>query len=230
MEQKQTMTRRLDDLQTHNLFIYQDPQKYCFTSDAVHLANFVSAPKNAKVVDLCSGSGVIGMLVCVKNPVDIVKMVEIQEDIAQMSMDSVKYNNLQDKIEVINSPLQNVYKLIGQEKYDVVVCNPPYKKSQMSMLSENDSIKIAKHEIKMVLEDVFVEASKLLKFGGSLYLINKEERLSDMICFGRKYNLEAKQVVVIESKKGANVVMLKCVKGGKSGIVLSRIDADKKYC
>ena len=223
------MTRRLDDLQTHNLYIYQDSQKYCFTSDAVHLANFVSTPKNAKVVDLCSGTGVIGMLVCVKNPVDIVKMVEIQEDVAQMSMDSVKYNNLQDKIDVVASPLQNVYKLIGAEKYDVIVCNPPYKKTQASMLSENDSIKISKHEIKMVLEDVFVEANKLLKYGGALYLINKEERLSDMICFGRQYNLEVKQVVVIESKKGANVVMLKCVKGGKSGIVLSRIDAEKKY-
>lgn len=221
---------RLDDLQTHNLFLYQDDEKYCFTSDAVHLANFVRTTKHAKVVDLCSGSGVIGILVSVKNPVDIVKMVEIQPDLAQLSQNSVNYNNLQEKIEVIAKPLQNISKVIGVEKYDVVVCNPPYKKSQVGMLGENEGKSIAKHEIKMVLEDVFVEASKLLKFGGALYLINKEERLSDMIVYGRQHNLEAKEVVLIESKSGAAVVMLKCVKGGKSGIKISKIDCDKKYC
>lgn len=229
MEKQNKMARRLDDLQTHNLYIYQDSDKYCFTSDAVHLANFASTPKNAKVVDLCSGSGVIGILVCVKNPVDIVKMVEIQPDLAEMSKDSVKYNKLQEKIEIIAKPLQNISKEIGVEKYDVVTCNPPYKKWQKGMLGDDECKSIAKHEIKMVLEDVFVEASKLLKYGGALYICNKEERLSDMIVYGRKHSLEVKELKVVESKKGANVIMLKCVKGGKSGIKIGKIDADQKY-
>lgn len=223
------MTRRLDDLQTHNLYIYQDTDKYCFTSDAVHLANFVSAPKHARVVDLCSGSGVIGMLVCVKNSADTVKMIEIQSELADMANDSVKYNKLQDKIEIIAKPLQNISAEIGVEKYDIVTCNPPYKKCQVGMLGDDECKSIAKHEIKMVLEDVFVEAGKLLKFGGALYICNKEERLSDMIVYGRKYNLEVKEIRIVESKKGANVILLKCVKGGKSGVKFSKVEADKIY-
>lgn len=224
------MTKRLDDLQTHNLYIYQDTDKYCFTSDSVHLANFVTTPKHAKIVDICSGSGVIGILVCVKNSVDIVKMVEIQPDLAQLSQESINYNNLQEKIEVVAKPFQNISKEIGVEKYDVVTCNPPYKKNQEHMLGDNEGKSIAKHEIKMVLEDVFVEASKLLKYGGALYVSNKEERLSDMIVYARKHNLEAKELMIIESKSGANVILLKCVKGGKSGIRIGKIDANQKYC
>ena len=53
---------RLDDLQFNNLFIIQNKDGYCFTSDAVALANFVRGGVKDTMVDLCSGSGIIGIL------------------------------------------------------------------------------------------------------------------------------------------------------------------------
>jgi len=212
---------RLDDLQFNNLFIIQNKNSYCFTSDAVALANFVKVKKNGTLVDLCSGSGVIGLLAHVKNNLKRTVLVEIQESLADMSQRTLEFNHI-DAIEVVNKELQGISKQIGVGVYDAVVCNPPYKKSgTASLINENESIAIARHEIMVTLEEIISEASKLLKFGGDFYIINKEERLADIIVLLRQYKLEPKLLKILPSSKGANVIMLKAKKGGNSGITIS---------
>lgn len=214
-------TEKLEDLQFNNLFIIQDTKGYRFTSDAVALANFVKVKSGGKLIDLCSGSGVIGILASAKNKVSKTVLVEIQECLSDMSRRSVEYNKLEN-IEVVNAPLQNISKTVGVGVYDTVVCNPPYKKcGTAKLLNENESIAIARHELTVTLEEIIKEASVLLKFGGEFYIINKEERLVDMMVLLRKYNLEPKVLKLLPSTKGANVVMLKAKKGGKSGIEIS---------
>ena len=177
-------TERLDDLQFNNLYIIQDVNGYHFTSDAVALANYVKPKVNAHIVELCSGSGVIGILINAKNKVSKIKMVEIQSNLADMCRRSLEYNGI-DNIEVINSPLQGVHKQIGTT-FDVVVCNPPYKESGTTdKICENAEIAIAKHEILVNLEEIIVEASKLLKFGGEFYMVNKaNENVLHWYCSG----------------------------------------------
>lgn len=221
MEIELKPNERLDDLQFNNLFIVQDKTGYCFTSDAVALANFVKLKSKGTIVDLCSGSGVVGILAHFKNKASKTVLVEIQESMAEMSERTIKYNDIQN-IEVVNRKLQGISQLLGIGKFDAVVCNPPYKKSgTASLLNENESIAICRHEITVTLEEIILEASKLLKFGGDFYIVNKEERLTDMIVFMRKYGLEPKILRILPSKKGANIIMLKAKKGGNSGISIS---------
>lgn len=213
---------RLDDLQFNNLYIIQNEQGYCFTSDAIALANFVRVPKNGKVVDLCSGSGVIGILVQAKNIVADVKLVELQGALADMSKRSIEYNKLEN-IEVINKPLQGVAEIIGKGVYDVVVCNPPYKKQgTATRLSENETIAIAKHELKVTLDEIVKESARLLKFGGDFYIVNKEERLTDILVSARSYGLEPKELVLLhQGEKNDDVIMVRARKGGKSGLKIT---------
>ncbi|MGN0961693.1 MAG: tRNA1(Val) (adenine(37)-N6)-methyltransferase [Christensenellales bacterium] len=212
---------RLDDLQFNNLYIIQEKDGYCFTSDAVMLANFVNTKSGSKIVDLCSGSGVIGILAGEKNKAGKIVLVEIQENLADMSRRTIEYNQLKN-YEVINLPLQDISKKIGIGIYDVVVCNPPYKKNGTAkLINENQSIAIARHELLVTLEEIICEASKLLKFGGDFYVVNKEERLTDILVLCRKYNLEPKILKIRESVSGANIIFVKAKKGGKSGITIS---------
>ena len=207
---------RLDDLQINNKFIIQNKEEYCFTSDAVQLSNFAKVKPNDRFVDLCSGSGVIGVLIQTKTGCKDITLVEIQEHLADMSRRSVEYNNQQDYIKVVNAPLQGVHKQIGLGEYSVVVCNPPYKDN--GVLNEKESISIAKHEIKVNLEEIIAEASKLLKFGGRFYLVNREERLTDILVYSRKYNIEPKILKILPSSKGDSIILVEGKKGGKSGI------------
>lgn len=209
---------RLDDLQINNLFIIQDPKGYCFTSDAVQLANFVRCKKGDNVVDLCSGSGVIGILVNAKNNLNKVWLVEIQAKLADMSARSIKLNGLEDKIEVINKPLQNVSLVLAGHRVDCVVCNPPYKKQNTAkLLNESEEKSIARHEISVTLKEIVKEASLLLKFGGRFNTIIKEERLIELINYCSEFGIEVKRIKVLKSVKGANGVIVEGIKGGKSG-------------
>ena len=209
---------RLDDLQLNNLMIIQNPNEYCFTSDAVALANFAKCAKGEVVVDLCSGSGVIGILISAKCSPSHVHLVELQNILADMSDRSVKYNDLQDIISVHNAPLQGISSVLGVGKADMVVCNPPYKKSNMSKLGEKKSINIAKHEIEVTLEEIILESAKLLKFGGKFYTINKEERLADIIVEMRKNHIEPKIIKILSTTKYGHIVMVQGIKNGKSGL------------
>lgn len=209
---------RLDDLQFNNLYIIQNPDLYCFTSDAVELCNFVKAGVKDRIVDLCSGSGVIGILAQAKTKAKYTYLVELQQEMADMSKRSIEYNKLAN-IEVVNMPLQNVHKYIGTG-FEVVVCNPPYKIHDGGELSEKKEIAICKHEITVTLEEIVAEASKLLKFGGRFYTVNKEERLVDLFCYMRKYGIEPKVLKLRSGIKGANIILVEGKKGGKSGLVI----------
>lgn len=206
---------RLDDLQINNKFVIQNPNEYCFTSDAVELANFVNAKPNDRVVELCSGCGVISILIQTKTNCKDLTMVEIQNYLADMSERSIKYNKQEDFIKVYNMPLQNINKVIGSG-YSIVVCNPPYKDN--GVLNENDHISIAKHEITVNLEEIIEESSKLLKFGGKLYLVNREERLADIMYLMKLYNIEPKVLKILPKSKGDSIILVEGKKGGRSGL------------
>ena len=210
------INERLDDLQINNKFIIQNKDEYCFTSDAVQLSNFAKVKPNDRVVDLCSGSWVIGVLIETKTGCKDITLVEIQEYLADMSRRSVEYNGQQEHIKVVNAPLQGIHKQIGLGCYSVVVCNPPYKDN--GVLNDKESISIAKHEITVNLEEIIAEASKLLKYGGRFYMVNREERLTDILVFSRKYNLEPKILKILPSSKGDSIILIEAKKGGKSGI------------
>lgn len=209
---------RLDDLQINNKFVIQNPNEYCFTSDAVELSNFAKVKPNDRVVDLCSGSGVIGILIQTKTNCKDITLVEIQQYLADMSKRSVKYNNQEEYIKVVNAPLQGIHKQIGFGEYSVVVCNPPYK--DQGKLSEKQNIAMAKQEITVTLEEIIVEASKLLKFGGRLYLVNREERLTDILYYMRVNKIEPKILKILPSTKGDSIILVEGKKGGKSGLRL----------
>ena len=50
-------TEKLCDLQCGDMWLVQDMEDYCFTSDSVLLANFAKAKRGQKVLELCAGSG-----------------------------------------------------------------------------------------------------------------------------------------------------------------------------
>lgn len=212
---------RLDDLQLNNLYIIQNPDEYLFTSDAVALANFVHVSNNGRMVDLCSGSGIVGILANAKNKIKDIVLVEVQEHLADMSKRSIEYNKI-DNISVVCDKLQGINEKIGCGVYDAVTCNPPYQTmGTTKLISEKESIAICKHEILVTLEEIICEASKLLKYGGSFYTVNKEERLVDIITLCKKYKLEPKELKILPSKKGSSIILVKAKKGGKSGIKIA---------
>ena len=184
----------LDTLGIQDYKIIQHTEKYKFTSDAVLLANFAKIKKTHIVADLCSGSGIVGILCNIKYQPKQLYMVEMQEYMAEMSQRSVNMNNLKN-ITVINKKIQEITE-IPPETCDVITINPPYKKAGIGAKNIAQEIALSRHEIQINLEDISKCASKLLKFGGKLYMVHDANRLTEIISTFNKYNLEVKKILL----------------------------------
>ncbi len=179
--------------------------------------------KNNVIVDLCSGSGVIPIIMSAKSKFLKIFGVEIQDEMYDLFNKNVNYNNLDDKIIGIKSDIKDIKKIkeivqknTNSEKIDIIVCNPPYKTLGTGFKTKHDVKTIAKCEVLCNLEDVFITSSKLLNKKGKLYLVHKPERLSDLISFGRKYNLEPKEIQFVYPKINMkpSIVLISFVKYG----------------
>ena len=215
---------RIDDLGINNLKIIQNKEYFCFGIDSVLLANFVNSSSSKNVIlDLCTGSGVIPIIISAKKVYKKIFGVELQEKMYDLFTRNVTYNKLEDKISCIKEDIKNVNSIkdkIGQDKVDIIVCNPPYKMVGTGLVNKNDVKYIARHEAKCNLEDVFKSASLLLKSKGKLYIVHKPQRLVDLLSVSRKYNLEAKkiQLVIPKINKKPSIVLIEYVKDGKNEV------------
>ena len=209
---------RIDDLQCKGLKIIQNKNEFCFGIDAVLLSDFAKKTKNnAKVVDLCTGTGIIAILLSAKSKASKIIGVEIQEHIAEMAKRSVEMNNLAAKVEILNENLLNLKTHIVAGTIDTVTVNPPYKPKNSGVINERDSKTIARHEISCTLEDIVKESARLLNTGGNLCMVHKVERMADLFVLFRKYKVEPKRLRLVYSKFGdpATLVLIEGIKGGK---------------
>lgn len=200
------MEERIDDLQINGLKIIQNPKWFCFGIDSVLLTGFAEEiHKNSRILDLGTGNGVIALLLSAKIENAKITGVEVQEKVADLAKRNVKLNKLEDRIEIFNS---NVKDLNYNVEFDVVVTNPPYKEKNTGVINENDVKVISRHEIEGTLEDFIKVASKSLKDLGSMYMVNRPERLVDIFEYCRKYKLEPKKLRIVYSKVGSRPVLI----------------------
>ncbi|KMN36969.1 tRNA1(Val) (adenine(37)-N6)-methyltransferase [Lysinibacillus capsici] len=227
---------RLDYLLAENLRIIQSPSVFSFSLDAVLLSKFVSIPYHkGKIVDLCSGNGVIPLFLSARTKGKITG-VEIQPRLFEMAERSIRYNQLEQQIQMILGDVKEIPKQLGIEKYDVVTCNPPYflaHEASDKNLSEHHAI--ARHELYLTLEEAIQSASKLLKQGGKAAFVHRPGRLLDIVTAMRANRLEPKRMQLIYPKEGkeANTLLIEGIKDGKPDLKilppLYVYDANNEY-
>ena len=210
---------RIDDLQLNNLKIIQNKDGFCFGIDAVLLSDFAKDIRNnSKVLDLGTGTGIIGTLLCAKTKLSKIYGIDIQKDVCDMASRSIKLNNLEEKFEIINSNITQLNNIFEEAYFDANVSNPPYKKDNSGLKNEAETKLISRHEIAANLEDFIKVSSKLLKNNGNIYIIHRPERLSDLFFLLKKYNLEPKKLRMVQSYVDSKpkLVLVKATKNAKS--------------
>ena len=210
---------RLDYLLAEDLRIIQSPSVFSFSLDAVLLARFAHVPfrTSGKIVDLCAGNGVIPLFLSARSKANIVA-VELQERLSKMAERSIVYNDLAERIQVINENVIGIAEQIGYEKYDLVTCNPPYFPAyEATEKNLQEHIAIARHEIHLTLDEAVRSASELLKQGGKAAFVHRPGRLLDIVTAMRANRLEPKRIRFVYPKAGkeANTLLIEGTKDGK---------------
>ncbi|GGG87362.1 tRNA1(Val) (adenine(37)-N6)-methyltransferase [Paenibacillus radicis (ex Gao et al. 2016)] len=217
MEIKLEANERIDDLMTETgLKIIQSREVFSFSLDAVLLSKFATVPKRGRIIDLCSGNGVIPMLLTTRTKASI-DAVEIQPRLADMARRSVAMNKLDEQIKIIEADLRQYMKEAGNGVYDAVTVNPPYMAVQAGDSNENEHYSIARHEVHCTLEDVVHASARLVRSGGKVAMVHRPSRFIDIMETMRKYRLEPKRVQFIHpnAKGEANMVLIEAIRDGR---------------
>jgi len=138
--------------------------------------------------------------------------------VADLAQRNVKFNNLEEKLHILNEDIKNAEKIFGRASIDYITCNPPYKETGSGLENTEDIVTIARHEVLCNLEDIIKASEKILKPGGKITLIHRPERLVDIIWLMRQNKIEPKRLRFVHpyAEKTATMILIEGVKhGGK---------------
>ena len=213
---------RIDDLQCKGYSLIQKPKGFCFGVDAVLLSDFARVKKKQRVLDLCTGSGVIPILLAAKTEGDYFSGLELQEGYADMASRSVQMNGLEEKINIICGDVKNIKKLFAPASFQVVTVNPPYMTEHHGLTNLYEPKTIARHEVMVSLEDVVAAAGYVLPESGSFFMIHKPFRLAEIFKIMKEYHLEPKRMRLVHPsvEKEPTMVLIEGLKGGRERITV----------
>lgn len=205
-----------------NLKIMQRADFFNFSIDSLLISEFLNISKNTKnILDLGTGNGAIPLFLS-KKTTALIYGIEIQKVSYELALKNININNLNEQIYIINDDMKNYLSHFKYGSFDIVVSNPPFFKfnGNEALLNDLDQLTIARHEIKITLEELVKIAYDLLKDRGYFYLVHRADRLSDILNTFRKYNMEAKNIkfCYTTAKKNAKIVLIEAIKNGKVGL------------
>lgn len=184
------------------------------------IPRFCVLKNNMKIIDFCTGNAPIPMILSTLTDSNIIG-VELQKEIYNLAVQSIKINNLEDRITLLNMNVLDIFNVYETDSFDLITCNPPYfKVNEFSNLNNNMIKSIARHEIEIKLEDICRISKKLLKNNGSLVLVHRTDKLSETINLLLKYNLQPKRIRFLYPKEqeNSNLVLIDARKNGKIGL------------
>ncbi len=192
------MTEERFELGGLEIFVSEDHR---FGTDAFLLADFAAPLPNHTVCDLCTGCGIIPMLLCREKPPREIFGVDIAPEACALFEKSVRHNGLSDRVKPILCDLKDIT-AIPRESCDIVTANPPYFKKDSGGLKLSPAQAAARTELLCGIDDVCAAAARLLKYGGSLKLCHIPSRLSDVVCAMRAAGIEPKTLRFVVKRHG----------------------------
>lgn len=202
------------------LQIIQNREMFNFSLDTVLLANFCTIQKDTRtIIDLGTNNAAIPLLLSVRTSKPIVG-VEIQEEAVDIANRNVILNHLENQISIVHADMKDYVKQ-SPKSSNLVLCNPPFfKLNEKSNLNENESLQIARHEIKVNLKEIVQTARGLLEYHGRFAMVHRPDRLIEIIEAMKENDIEPKRVRFVYPKEGkeSHVLLIEGIYKGQPGL------------
>lgn len=194
--------------------LIQKKDGFRFSVDAVILSDFFSPTKKGKILDIGCGNGIIPILLYSKGKGEEITGVEIQEENCELALKNVKLNNLEEYIKIENDDVKEYPK---GNTFDYIISNPPYMEVDGKKQNILSCKSIARHELTLNLYDLIRNAKRLLKPVGSITLVHRSYRFTDIsrILEDCGFSLKRVRFVYYSKDRNSNLVLVEAVKGKK---------------
>lgn len=191
------------------------PGAFPLSTDSIALADFVKLPQAARVLDLGSGCGTLGLLLCARDPGCTVTGIEITESAHHTALENSRRNNLTPRLNSICGDVRNITALVRAGSYHCCVANPPYFSAGPA-----SAVGAARREDLCSLDALFYGAAWSLRYGGDFFLVHRPERLAELFASAAKVRLEPKRLRLLRHRQGGDItlVLVQFRKGAKPGL------------
>ena len=162
------------------LTLKQSAEGYRYNRDSFLLADFVDTKKVVRLLDVGAGVGVVSILLGELNENLKITALEINEKNATLAKQNGEASQLKN-YQVVIGDLRHASKMFCSGSFDAIVANPPYRKKGSGRINPDPVKAMARHEIKMTLEDLVTVSATLLAGNGSLSISMIAERKEEFL-------------------------------------------------
>ena len=200
-------------------FVYDD-SLFRPSTDSFLLGSFPRLKRGLRVCDLGSGTGLLSLLLLQRQRELTVTGVELLPEALGLAEQAAARNGLSDRLTFRQGDLREIRHLLPAGGFDLAVCNPPYYPAGSGQLPDEAALRTARSESGCTLEEVCAAAAHLLRWGGSLCLVHKPERLADLCCALRGRGLEPKRLRPVCRRAGdaPSLLLMEARRGGRPGL------------
>ena len=193
------------------------PGTFPLSTDSILLADFMKLPKLAKILDLGSGCGTLGLLLCAKDAGCSVTGVELNETAHSAALENIDRNQLQDRLFSICEDLRSIPNSFPSGSFHCCVSNPPYFTGGPA----SKTAPLARRDDNCTIKELFTAAAWATRYGGNFYMVHKPERLAEICACAVSTGLEPKRLRLVRHDPGSEIslILLQCRKGGKPGLI-----------
>lgn len=192
------------------------PDSFPLSTDSMVLSGFVKLPRQACVLDLGSGCGTLGLLLCAKDAFCQVTGIELNQQAHQTALYNAQRNKIANRLTSICADLRTIPAILQPGSFHVCVSNPPYFTGGF----QSPTAAQARHTDFCSAQDLFAAAAWALRYGGDFFLVHKPEYLAELCHQAAAHHLQPKKLLLLRHKEDGpiSLIFLQCRKGGKPGL------------
>lgn len=207
-----------------DLVLSEEKNGLTFGTDAYLLASFVKRNAKSSALDLCSGSGVIALILLNKNKIKNAHCVDLRDSCITLCRQNAEKNGFSDRLTASQADATEFSSPSSDSLYDICVCNPPYLRAECGGKNAHDESYISRHETSAVMSDFAACMARCLRHGGDCYIVYRPDRLCELTVSCRAAHLEPKRLIFVYPTPSHRpcLVLLHCKKGGAEGMVVTK--------
>ncbi len=177
--------------------LLQPSKGFRYGIDSFLLARFAEFRPGETVCDLGAGSGILGLLALKRGQVARVLSVEVQVDVMVMARQNALAMGCGETMEFWEGDWRDLAAQKRRPRFDLVISNPPYRKSETCRPSPRPERNLARQEVLGGLDDLVKSAVALLKPTGRFCVMYPPIRLEELLQAFQRWGLKARRMVAI---------------------------------
>jgi len=181
--------------------IHQDQAAMKVGTDGVLLGAWTQISDTVNsILDIGSGTGLISLMMAQRSYVENIDAVELNEEAYIQTVENFEQSDWGDRLFCYHASFQEFENEI-EEKYDLIISNPPFYTSTYKELSEDRAM--ARHSESLTYKELLKGTSKLLSKQGSCAFIIPHDEEVNFINVAGKYNLYPNKITRVRGTESS---------------------------